>query len=166
MLPKAQPPRSSNIGAFRHPQCTAQVTATSLRLGHGHTTGSKARTPASTGVAHSASQTLPKKTSHCSPRECRASSENARNRTYLTSYHRDKNSTSREMQRRLVADSNARPHGRQRRPLGLRPTRGPAARVRAGLQPGPGVKGAAPADSDPGRRCPPGPRAPEAPDPR
>lgn len=42
------------------------------------------------------------------------------------------------MQRRLGADSSARPHRRQRRPLRLRPARGPAPRVRAGLQPGPG----------------------------
>lgn len=71
LLPKAQPPRSS-VGGFRHPRCTAQVTATtSLRLGHGHTTGSRACTPASTGVAHSASQPLPKKTSHCGPPNAR-----------------------------------------------------------------------------------------------
>lgn len=63
---KAQPPRSS-VGAFRHPQCTAPVTVTSLRLEHGHRTGSKARTPASTGVSHSASQPLLKKTSSCRP---------------------------------------------------------------------------------------------------
>lgn len=43
------------------------MTATSLRLRHGHKTGSRARTPASTGVAHSASRPLPKKTSHCGP---------------------------------------------------------------------------------------------------